>query len=474
MPRYDKIFVGGQWIDASGGKKTAVLNPATEQVLAEVPLGTADDVDRAVSAAQAAFVDWSSTSAKERATALRAIAAELTRRREEIAALATAEVGTPIQLSRGAHAGLPINSFAFAADAIEQAGDDTYEEIGNSRVVREPYGVVGAITPWNYPMHQSAAKIAPALAAGNTVVYKPSEVAPLATWVLAEIIASAGLPAGAFNLVSGDGAVVGHRIAEHPGVDLVSFTGSTAAGVDVSHAAAESVKRVSLELGGKGPAVLLPGVALATAVPQALAQAFLNSGQTCLALTRLLVHSSQIDAAETVIGQTVDRYVVGDPTAECTTHGPLTSTVQRDRVLGYIHRGIAEGANLLVGGPETPTGLNVGFYVQPTVFTRVRPDSALVREEIFGPVLVVQVYETVDEAVELANGTDYGLSAGVWAPDQESALAVGRRIRAGQVQINNGAFNPNAPFGGYKRSGNGREYGHYGLEEFQEIKSFHL
>ena len=473
MAGYDKIYVGGQWVQPDAATAEPVVNPATEQVIAEVPLGSARDVDRAVFAARAAFEEWSATPSKERAAALRRIAAGLTSRREEVAALATAEVGTPISLSRGAHAGLPITSFQFAADAIEDA-DGTFEQIGNSRVVREPYGVVGAISPWNYPLHQSAAKVAPALAAGNTVVLKPSEVAPLTSWLLTEIIADAGLPAGAFNLVSGDGAVVGNRIAEHPDVDLVSFTGSTAAGVKVSHAAAASVKKVSLELGGKGPAVLLPGVDLTTAVPQALLEAFLNSGQTCKALTRLLVSADQIDEAEEIITGAVAAFTVGDPTQESTQLGPVASRAQRDRVVDHIRSGVADGARLLVGGAEAPAGLERGFYVRPTVFTRVAPDLRIVGEEIFGPVLVIQVYRTVDEAVALANATEYGLSAGVWAPTQDAAIEVGRRIRAGQVQINGGAFNPNAPFGGYKRSGNGREYGPHGLAEFQEVKSFQL
>jgi acyl-CoA reductase-like NAD-dependent aldehyde dehydrogenase len=473
MAGYDKIYVGGQWVQPDAATAVPVVNPATEQVIAEVPMGSARDVDRAVSAARAAFEEWSATPSKERAAALRRIAGELTSRREEIAALATAEVGTPIGLSRGAHAGLPINSFLFAADTIEDA-DKEFEQIGNSRVVREPYGVVGAISPWNYPLHQTSAKVAPALAAGNTVVLKPSEVAPLTSWLLTEIIADAGLPAGVFNLVSGDGAVVGTRIAEHPDVDLVSFTGSTAAGVQVCHAAAASVKKVSLELGGKGPAVLLPGVDLRTAVPQALTEAFLNSGQTCKALTRLLVGADQIDEAEEIITAAVAAFTVGDPTQESTQLGPVASRAQRDRVVDHIRSGVADGARLLVGGPEAPAGLERGFYVRPTVFTRVAPDLRIVREEIFGPVLVVQVYRTVDEAVALANATEYGLSAGVWAPTQDEAIEVGRRIRAGQVQINGGAFNPNAPFGGYKRSGNGREYGRYGVAEFQEVKSFQL
>ncbi|MFD5074853.1 aldehyde dehydrogenase family protein [Streptomyces sp. NPDC058371] len=473
MPDYSRIFIDGRWVAPDATTSAEVVNPATEEVIAHVPMGSSRDVDRAVAAARSAADGWARTPAKERAAALGRVAAGLQQRAEELAVLATDDVGTPIGLSRLAHAGLPLNNFAFAAQAVADSAD-AFEGIGNSRVVREPYGVVGAIAPWNYPMHQSTAKVAPALAAGNTVVLKPSEVAPLTIWALTEIIEAAGLPPGVFNLVSGDGPVVGQAIAAHPQVDLVSFTGSTAAGIKVSQAAAPTIKKVSLELGGKSPAIVLPGTDLSTTLSQVLQAAFVNSGQTCFALTRLLVHADEIDEAEELLAAEVAAMRLGDPREESTQYGPLASKAQRDRVTGYMRSAIDAGHRLLVGGPQRPAGPERGFYVQPTVFTRVPAQARITREEIFGPVLVVQIYRTFDEAVLLANDTSFGLAAGVWAPEQETALAVGRRVRAGQVQINGGGFNPNAPFGGYKQSGNGRENGRYGLEEFQEIKSFQL
>ncbi|MDX6363759.1 MAG: aldehyde dehydrogenase [Streptomyces sp.] len=473
MPDYSRIFIDGRWVAPDANASAEVVNPATEEVIAHVPMGSSRDVDRAVAAARGASEGWARTPAKERAAALGRVAAGLQERAGELAVLATDDVGTPIGLSRMAHAGLPLNNFAFAAQAIADSAD-AFEGIGNSRIVREPYGVVGAIAPWNYPMHQSTAKVAPALAAGNTVVLKPSEVAPLTIWALTEIIEAAGLPPGVFNLVSGDGPVVGQAIAAHPQVDLVSFTGSTAAGVKVSQAAAPTIKKVSLELGGKSPAIVLPGTDLPCTLSQVLQAAFVNSGETCFALTRLLVHADEIDEVETLLAAKVAAMRLGDPREESTQYGPLASKAQRDRVTGYISSAIDDGHRLLVGGPYRPVGPERGFYVQPTVFTRVPAHARITREEIFGPVLVVQVYRTLDEAVLLANDTSFGLAAGVWAPEQETALAVGRQVRAGQVQINGGGFNPNAPFGGYKQSGNGRENGRYGLEEFQEIKSFQL
>lgn len=473
MPDFSKIFIDGRWVEPDASSSAEVVNPATEEVIARVPMGSSRDVDRAVAAARNASEGWACTPAKERAAAMGRVAAELQKRAGELALLATDDVGTPIGLSRLAHAGLPLNNFAFVAQAIAE-GVEAFENIGNSRIVREPYGVVGTISPWNYPLHQSTVKVAPALAAGNTVVLKPSEVAPLTVWALAEVIEAAGLPSGVFNLVSGDGPVVGQAIAAHPEVDLVTFTGSTAAGVKVSQAAAPTIKKVSLELGGNSPAIVLPGTDLPTVLAQVLQGAFLNSGQTCFALARLLVHADEIDQVEDLLAAKVAAMRLGDPREESTQYGPLVSKAQRDRVVAYISSAVDEGHRLLAGGPQTPTGLDRGFYVQPTVFTRVPANAPIARDEIFGPVLVVQVYRTLEEAVMLANDTPFGLAAGVWAPEQESALAVGGRIRAGQVQINGGGFNPNAPFGGYKQSGNGRENGRYGLEEFQEIKSFQL
>jgi acyl-CoA reductase-like NAD-dependent aldehyde dehydrogenase len=341
-------------------------------------------------------------------------------------------------------------------------------------VVKEPVGVVGCITPWNYPLHQIAAKVAPALAAGCTVVLKPSEVAPLNAFILAEIIDEIGLPAGVFNLVTGTGPTVGEAIASHPDVDMVSFTGSTRAGKRVSELASQTVKRVTLELGGKSPNVILDDADLKRAVTDGVGKAFLNSGQTCSALTRMLVPRSKLAEAEQIAADAAAEYTVGDPFGEGTRLGPLVSKVQQERVRGYIRKGIEEGAKLLIGGADQPDTQPTGFFVQPTVFSEVRNDMTIAQEEIFGPVLSIIPYDTEDEAVEIANDTIYGLAGGVWSGDPERAKAVARRLRTGQVEVNGGSFNPMAPFGGYKQSGHGRELGKFGLEEYLETKSLQL
>jgi acyl-CoA reductase-like NAD-dependent aldehyde dehydrogenase len=464
----DTFYVNGRWAPSHGTRQVVVTNPATEEPIGYVTLGDVTDVEAAVDAARRAAPGWARTPVPERAALLRAVAAELTARHDEIARLETAEVGSPIGLSRRAHAGSPIYLFGSAAHLIEQAEPD--RTIPGATVLREPYGVVGAITPWNYPLHQSAAKIAPALAAGNTVVHKPSEVTPLGAYALTEAIHAAGLPPGVFNMVMGDGPTVGARIAGHPDVDLVSFTGSTRAGIQVATAAAATVKKVSLELGGKGPAVILPGAALEAAVPQALLSGFLNSGQTCMALTRILVDRARLAEAEAIVRETVAGLVVGDPSAGDTRYGPLVSRAQQESVQAYVRRGQQEGLRLLTGGPDRPAGLDRGYFLPLTVFSDVPPHSALVTEEIFGPVLVIQAYESVQDAVDLANRTPYGLCAGVWGATRSEAVAVAGQIQAGQVFIDGAGFNPEVPFGGYKRSGIGREYGRYGLEEFQQIK----
>jgi acyl-CoA reductase-like NAD-dependent aldehyde dehydrogenase len=378
----------------------------------------------------------------------------------------------PINLSMMIQAGLPTMDFGSIAQIVDVFPWE--EQVGNSLVVREPVGVVGAITPWNYPLHQIAAKVAPALAAGCTVVLKPSEVAPLNAFILAEIVDEVGLPAGVFNLVTGVGPVVGEAIAAHPDVDMVSFTGSTRAGKRVSELAAQTVKRVALELGGKSPNVILDDADIAKAVKAGIGACFLNSGQTCSALTRMLVPRSKLAEAEEAAVKAASSYTPGDPTQEGTRLGPLVSAVQRDRVRTYIQKGIDEGAKLLTGGVEPPEGLDKGFFVRPTVFSEVRPGMTIEQEEIFGPVLSIIPYDTEDEAVEIANDTIYGLAGGVWSGDPERAKRVARRIRTGQVEINGGSFNPLAPFGGYKQSGNGRELGKFGLEEYLEVKSLQL
>jgi acyl-CoA reductase-like NAD-dependent aldehyde dehydrogenase len=390
----------------------------------------------------------------------------------DIATVIAQEVGMPINLAMIIQAGLPILTFGSMGDLLDSF--EFEERIGNSLVVREPVGVVGAITPWNYPLHQVAAKVAPALAAGCTVVVKPSEVAPGSAFILAEVIDGAGLPPGVFNLVTGVGPVAGEALAGHRDVDMVSFTGSGRAGRRVTELAAASVKRVALELGGKSPNVILDDADLAHAVRDGMAKAFINSGQTCSALTRMIVPRSRLDEVERLAVEAAASYTPGDPMTPGTRLGPLASAAQLARVRGYIQAGLDGGARLLCGGLEPPEGLEQGYFVRPTVFSDVDPDSVIAQEEIFGPVLAILAYDTEDQAVEIANDTVYGLAAGVWAGDQDRALAVARRLRAGQVEVNGGSFNPLAPFGGYKQSGNGRELGRFGFEEFLEVKSMQL
>jgi aldehyde dehydrogenase (NAD+) len=467
----DVIYVGGAWADSSDPATIDVVNPATEEVIDRVPAGTAADVDRAVAEARRALPGWETTPSAERARHLRAVLDGITARQDHLATVIATDLGAPYQLALKVHVGTPIAVLSGVLEILESR-DFAGERIGNSLIVREPVGVVGAITPWNYPLHQVVAKVAPALAAGCTVVLKPSEVAPLAAYALADIIDEAGLPPGVFNLVSGLGPVVGEAIAAHEGIDMVSFTGSTRAGKRVAELAAASVKRVALELGGKSPNLILPDADLASAVKVGVAKAFVNSGQTCNALTRMLVSRDRYDEAVTLAAKAAERYTPGDPFDEATRLGPLVSRTQLDRVRGYIDGGVAHGARLVAGGTDTPLGR--GFYVPPTVFADVTPSMTIAREEIFGPVLAVLAYDTEDDAVRIANDTPYGLAAAVWSADQEHAIAVGRRLKAGQVEINGGRFNPLAPFGGFKQSGIGRELGPYGLDEFFEIKSMQL
>jgi aldehyde dehydrogenase (NAD+) len=465
----ESVFVGGRWAAPSGSGRIEVVDPTTEQAFATVPEGGAADVDRAVGAARDAFGSWSVTSPSERATYLNALHAALTDRVDAIARTISAEMGAPLKLATQVQTGLPLTVLGSYAQLL---GDYAFEEeIGNSLVLHEPIGVVGAITPWNYPLHQVMAKVAAALAAGCTVVLKPSEVAPLTAFVLAEACAEIGLPPGVFNVVTGYGPVVGEAIAAHPDVDMVSFTGSVAAGRRVTLAAADSVKRVTLELGGKSANVLLADADFPKAVKVGVANALLNSGQTCTAWTRLLVPAERHDEVVEMAAGVAAGYRLGHPAAADTRLGPLASAAQRDRVRGYIAAGVAEGARLATGGPEPPDDLDTGYFVRPTVFGRVRPDMTIAQEEIFGPVLAVLPYAGDDEALEIANGTIYGLAGGVWSGDPDRALAFARRMRTGQVDVNGGRFNPLAPFGGYRQSGNGRELGRYGLAEFCEVKA---
>jgi len=378
----------------------------------------------------------------------------------------------PLKLSKIIQAGLPAGQFAAMPKLMEEIAWE--EEIGSSRVLREPVGVLGAITPWNYPLNQIAAKVAPALAAGCTVVLKPSEVVPLNAFILAEVVEAVGLPAGVFNLVTGTGPVVGEAIAGHPGVDMISFTGSTRAGRRVSELAAATVKPVAMELGGKSPNVILDDADLGKAVPDGLAKCYLNSGQTCSALTRMLVPLEKLAEAEELAKSAAEAFTPGDPFEESTRLGPLVSETQRERVRGYIEKGEAEGASLVTGGVAPPEGLDRGYFVRPTVFSDVTPEMTIAQEEIFGPVLVIQPYADEDDAVRIANDTVYGLAGGVWSADVDRAIGVARRIRTGQIEINGGAFNPIAPFGGYKQSGHGRENGRYAIDELLQVKSLQL
>jgi aldehyde dehydrogenase (NAD+) len=469
---FDSMFVGGRWVVPRSASALDVIDSMTEEVMARVPQCTPADVDDAVSAARSAFPTWSATSGHERAKLLSQVGDVLSARSNELAETISRETGMARRLSKPVQVGLPINSFKHAAQLAESY---VYEEtVGNSVIVREPIGVVGCITPWNFPLHQVAAKIAYAIAAGCTVVLKPSEVAPVDAFLLAQTIEEVGLPPGVFNLVSGVGSVVGEAIASHPDIDMVSFTGSTRAGRRVAELASATIKKIALELGGKSANVLLDDLddaLLAKAVSNGVGKAFLNSGQTCSALTRMLVPRDRMSDAAHLAGAAADAMVVGDPFADGVHLGPLASAAQRDRVQGYIQQGLDGGADLVAGGLGTPDGLTTGFYVKPTVFSNVQPDAVIAQEEIFGPVLALISYDDVDDAVSIANGVVYGLAGGVWSSDVERARAVARRLRAGQVEINGGAFNPNAPFGGYKQSGIGREHGRHGFEEFLEIKS---
>ena len=469
----DKLFIGGQWVAPSGKETIDVHNAGTGEVMGRIPAAGEKDAAAAVGAARAALEGWSQTPVEKRAEYLQKISDGLKARAEELARLIAQEVGMPIKLAGRIQAGLPIANFANYAKLVR---DFKFEErVGNSVVVREPVGVVLAITPWNYPLHQIALKVAPALAAGCTVVLKPSEIAPFNAFVLAEVIEAAGLPKGVFNLVTGFGPAVGEALVKHPDVDMISFTGSTRAGKRISEVAAQGVKRVALELGGKSPSVILEDADLAAAVKGTINGCYLNSGQTCTALTRMLVPESKYEEAKKIAAEVAKGFTLGDPLSEATRLGPLTSAPQLERVRGYIRKGIAEGAELVTGGAEAPEGVPAGgYFVKPTVFGKVKPGSTIEQEEIFGPVLSIVTYKDEDEAVRIANDTAYGLAAAVWSKDEAHAQKVARRIRAGQVDVNGGAFNMNAPFGGFKQSGHGREAGVYGLEEFLEYKSLQL
>jgi len=469
----DKLFIGGRWVAPHGRETIDVHNAGNGEVMGRIPAGDAADADAAVKAARAAFDSWSNSSPASRAELLEKISAGLKARADEISRTIAQEVGMPLKMSSRIQAGLPIANFANYAKLLKEYVFE--ERVGNSLVVREPAGVVVAITPWNYPLHQITLKVAPALAAGCTVVLKPSEVAPFNAFILAEVIEAAGLPKGVFNLVTGYGPAAGEALVRHPDVDVVSFTGSTRAGKRISELASQSVKRVALELGGKSASVILEDADLAAAVKGTVNGCYLNSGQTCTALTRMLVHESSYEEAKKIAAEVAKGFTVGDPMLETTKLGPLSSHAQLERVRKYIEKGVQEGAELVAGGAEAPEGVPAGgYYVRPTVFGKVKNSMTIAQEEIFGPVLSIIPYKDEEEAVRIANDTVYGLAGAVWSKDEARAQRVARRIRAGQVDVNGGAFNMNAPFGGFKQSGHGREAGRYGLEEFLEYKSLQL
>lgn len=465
---YRKFLINGEWVLPENRQTMDVVNPATEEAFASISMGTAEDVDKAVQAARKAFDSWSQSSRDERLAILDRILAGIKERSEELAQAVSREMGAPIKLARSAHVGTALGHFSTARKIL---ADYEFDEMrGSTCVTREPIGVCGFITPWNWPLNQVSCKVAPALAAGCTVVLKPSEMSPISAHILAEIINDSGLPAGVFNLVNGDGPTVGAAISSHPQIDLVSFTGSTRAGREVAHSAADSIKRVTQELGGKSANIILDDADFGKAVAGGVTGCFGNSGQSCNGPTRMLVPNARMDEAIEIAKSAAAKAVAGDPGDENVRLGPVVNKTQFDRIQGLIEKGIEEGAELVVGGPGKPEGLETGYYVRPTVFARVSNDMTIAREEIFGPVLVIIGYEDEDDAVRLANDTEYGL-AGFVSGEPGHARRVARRMRTGMVHINGAGPDFAAPFGGYKQSGNGREWGVEGFEEFLEVKS---
>ncbi|MCW6529225.1 aldehyde dehydrogenase family protein [Sphingomonas sp. MMSM20] len=468
MKSYPQLYIDGRWTDSKGGRRHIVINPATEQPASEIVLGTAADVDDAVVAARRAFDSFSQTSKADRIALLQRVIEEYQKRIPDIAEAIAIEMGCPISVARTAQAGSGLGHLANALKALEEY--DFAEAIGDNLVVREPIGVVALITPWNWPMNQIVAKVGPALAAGCTMILKPSEEAPGSAAIFAEVIDAAGVPAGVFNLVQGDGEGVGTALARHPDIDMVSFTGSTRAGIAVAKNAADTVKRVAQELGGKSPNIILEGAPLDQALPGGAGGVLLNSGQSCVAPTRMLVHRSQHDEAARIVGEIFAAKPVGDPLAEGDHIGPLVNQRQWERIQRLIQQGIDEGATVAAGGPGRPDGHDIGYYVKPTVFANVTPEMTVAREEIFGPVLVIMPYEDEADAIRIANDTPYGLGAYI-AGDPAKAKTIVGKLRAGAVFVNAGGLAFDMPFGGYKQSGNGREFGKFGLEEFLEVKS---
>ncbi|HSQ00993.1 MAG TPA: aldehyde dehydrogenase family protein [Candidatus Dormibacteraeota bacterium] len=464
-----QFYIDGQWVEPLTPRTLEVINPATEEPIGRISLGSAADVDRAVAAARAAFERYSVTTREERVALIERIVAAYQARLGDLTQTISQEMGAPRWLAKGAQAPAGLAHFQQTLAVLK-----TYafsEQRGTTRLVREPVGVCGLITPWNWPVNQIACKVAPALAAGCTMVLKPSEIAPLSAVIVAEILHEAGVPAGVFNLVQGDGPTVGAAIAAHPGIDMVSFTGSTRAGVQVAKAAADTVKRVAQELGGKSANIILDDADLAKAVQAGVKACFTNSGQSCNAPTRMLVPRARHADAVAAARAAAEEIVVGDPQGEGTTIGPVVSAAQFDKIQGLIEAGMREGAELVTGGPGRPQGLRRGYFVRPTVFANVRNDMTIAREEIFGPVLAILPYDDEEQAIRIANDTPYGLSGYVQSGDPAHALRVAARLRTGNVHVNGARADFSAPFGGYKQSGNGREWGEYGFEEFLEVKA---
>ena len=472
MHTRDQLYIDGKWIQPIGTGSIDVINPATEEIIGKIPVGSKEDIDIAISAARIAFDSWSKSSIQTRIDILNALSDALKERGEDIAQTITAEVGTPIGYSRVAMVGTPRVVSRSYAKILENF--DWEEKVRNSIIRKEPIGVCAFITPWNFPLHQIIGKVAPAIAAGCTMILKPSKEAPLSAFILADILHEIGLPSGVFNLISGHGSEIGNYMSSHPEVDMVSFTGSTGAGISVSEAAATTVKRVTLELGGKSANVALEDADPTLVAKKAIGACHQNSGQTCSALTRLIIPESMSDEVYEIIAEKNNSYTVGDPLEESTRCGPMVSLRQQKSVSKYIESGINEGATLISGGLGMPEGISKGYYVKPTIFANVSPDMKIWKEEIFGPVLVITTYKSEEEALILANDSIYGLSGGVWYKDEERAIKFAKDMWTGQVSVNGGAFNVSAPFGGYKLSGNGRELGAHGLNEFLEIKSIQL
>jgi len=467
---FEKFYINGKWVDPAGPISTLdVINPATEQPYGRIALGTREDVHSAVQAARTAFDSWSQTSVESRLAILEKIAAGIQNRYDELAEVISKEMGAPLWLAQKAQVAAGMAHFAAAGEVLKNYQFE--EQQGTTLIVREPIGVCGFITPWNWPLNQIACKVSPALAAGCTMVLKPSEIAPLNACILAEIIHDAGVPAGVFNLINGDGSTVGAALSAHPGVDMVSFTGSTRAGILVAKAAADSVKRVTQELGGKSANLILDDADLAKAVSGGVQKCFSNSGQSCNAPSRMLVPVGGYDEAVAIAKGAAEQVCVGNPLAAETTIGPVASKFQYQKIQGLLNKGIEEGAELVTGGPGRPDSLEIGYYVKPTIFAKVDNAMTIAREEIFGPVLCMIPYENEDDAVRIANDSPYGLSGYVSSGDPKKARKIAARLRTGNVHLNGSGTNVHAPFGGYKQSGNGREWGKHGFEEFLEIKA---